>query len=191
VQRRLLLVRLAGHRVDGVARAVVGAQRVVADRCRAGVDHGAVVRVELAAVADDFDRRLPEVVVGLGIMQTRRRPRIDRVQRRSELAEELQPTFLTRPAEEWVELFLAAGVPAGPINDYSVALDNEHVRHRAAVIDIEHPVEGSFKALGFPAKLSETPARLRRPPPLLGEHTAEILAELGLHDTRSGGAVTA
>src|SRR5690606_34946117 len=52
---------------------------------------------------------------------------IDRVQRRSELAAELQPILRTRPAEEWVELFLAAGVPAGPINDYSVALDNDHV----------------------------------------------------------------
>lgn len=116
---------------------------------------------------------------------------IDRVQRRSELAAELQPTFLTKPADDWVELFLAAGVPAGPINDYSVALDNEHVRHRQAVIEIEHPVEGSFKALGFPAKLSDTPAALRRPPPLLGEHTKEILAELGLLDLESGGAVQA
>jgi crotonobetainyl-CoA:carnitine CoA-transferase CaiB-like acyl-CoA transferase len=107
---------------------------------------------------------------------------IDRVQRRSELAEELQPTFNTRPAEEWVELFLAAGVPAGPINDYSVALDNEHVRHRQAVIEIEHPVEGSFRALGFPAKLSRTPASVRRHPPLLGEHTDEIMAELALLD---------
>ena len=105
---------------------------------------------------------------------------IDRVQRRSELAAELQPTLRTRPAEEWVERFLAAGVPAGPINDYSVALDNEHVHHRQAVIEIDHPVEGSFRALGFPAKLSATPASVRRHPPLLGEHTADILAELGL-----------
>jgi crotonobetainyl-CoA:carnitine CoA-transferase CaiB-like acyl-CoA transferase len=105
---------------------------------------------------------------------------IDRVQRRSELADELRPTFRTRPATEWVERFLAAGVPAGPINDYSVALDNEHVHHRQAVINIDHPVEGSFRALGFPAKLSNTPASVRRPPPLLGEHNNEILAELGL-----------
>lgn len=116
---------------------------------------------------------------------------IDRVQRRSELAAELQPTLLTRPAEEWVERFLAAGVPAGPINDYSVALDNEHVHHRQAVIEIEHPVEGSFKALGFPAKLSATPASVRRHPPLLGEHTAEILAELGLIEGSSEGTVPA
>lgn len=116
---------------------------------------------------------------------------IDRVQRRGELAAELQTTFLTRPAEEWVDLFLAAGVPAGPINDYAVALDNEHVRHREAVLEVEHPIEGRFKALGFPAKLSGTPASVRRPPPLLGEHTDEILAELGLTDTNTGGTVSA
>ncbi|AVF04746.1 MULTISPECIES: CaiB/BaiF CoA transferase family protein [Devosia] len=114
---------------------------------------------------------------------------IDRVQRRGELADELRPTFLTRTAEEWVDLFLSAGVPAGPINDYSVALDNEHVHHRKAVIDIEHPVEGSFKALGFPAKLSHTPAAVRRPPPLLGQHNEEILAELDLIDQQNRKAV--
>lgn len=110
---------------------------------------------------------------------------IDRVQRRGELADELRPTFVTRTAEEWVDLFLGAGVPAGPINDYSVALDNEHVHHRKAVIEIEHPVEGSFKALGFPAKLSHTPAAVRRPPPLLGQHNDEILAELDLIDQQN------
>jgi formyl-CoA transferase len=114
---------------------------------------------------------------------------IDRVQRRSELADELRPTFLTRTAEEWVDLFLSAGVPAGPINDYSVALDNEHVHHRKAVIDIAHPVEGSFKALGFPAKLSHTPAAVRRPPPLLGQHNEEILAELDQIDQQNRKAV--
>ena len=88
-------------------------------------------------------------------------------------------------------MFLAAGVPAGPINDYRVALDNEHVRHRQAVIEIEHPVEGKFKALGFPAKLSETPASVRLPPPLLGQHNAEILAELGLSEPHPTGALSA
>jgi formyl-CoA transferase len=96
------------------------------------------------------------------------------------LAAELAPIFRSRTAEEWVEAFLAAGIPAGPIYDYSAALDNPHVQERQAVIEIEHPVEGKFKALGFAAKLSATPAKVRRPPPLLGEHTREVLEEIGL-----------
>jgi formyl-CoA transferase len=48
------------------------------------------------------------------------------------------------------------------------------------VMDVAHPAEGSFRALGFPVKLSATPQRLRLPPPLLGQHTREVLAELGL-----------
>ena len=120
---------------------------------------------------------------------------IERVRRRAELAELLAPVFLDRTAEAWVEAFHAAGVPAGPIYDYSKSLDNEHVRHREAVIEIEHPVEGCFKALGFPAKLSATPASVRMPPPLLGEHTEQILAEVGLDTERfalsEGGAFAA
>jgi crotonobetainyl-CoA:carnitine CoA-transferase CaiB-like acyl-CoA transferase len=118
---------------------------------------------------------------------TRYKGAIDRVKLRSELADELRPTFRTRTADEWVDMFLAAGVPAGPIYDYSAALNNEHVRHRQAVIEIDHPVEGKYKALGFPAKLSDTPASVRRPPPLLGQHNDEILAELDLLRAKSSG----
>ena len=104
----------------------------------------------------------------------------DRVMHREVLAGELAPTFATRTANEWVEAFLAAGVPAGPINSYVEAFDNDHARAREAMIEIEHPVEGRFKALGFPVKMSGPGPKVRLPPPLLGEHTASILAEIGL-----------
>ncbi|HHY50558.1 MAG TPA: CoA transferase [Alphaproteobacteria bacterium] len=109
----------------------------------------------------------------------------DRVAHREILARELAPIFAARPAAEWVEAFLAAGVPAGPINSYVEAFDNDHARARGAMIEIEHPVEGRFKALGFAVKMSGPGPRVRLPPPLLGEHTASILEELGLGPARS------
>jgi crotonobetainyl-CoA:carnitine CoA-transferase CaiB-like acyl-CoA transferase len=109
----------------------------------------------------------------------------DRVANREMLAEALAPTFATRSAGEWVEAFLEAGVPAGPINTYLEAFDNDHARSRNAMIEIEHPVEGKFKALGFPVKMSGPGPRVRMPPPLLGEHTSTILAELGLAPERN------
>jgi crotonobetainyl-CoA:carnitine CoA-transferase CaiB-like acyl-CoA transferase len=106
----------------------------------------------------------------------------DRVAYRDVLARELAPTFLTRTAGEWVDAFLEAGVPAGPINTYVEAFDNDHARERNAMIEIEHPVEGRYKALGFPVKMSGDGPAVRRPPPLLGEHTADIITRLGLGD---------
>ena len=104
----------------------------------------------------------------------------DRVGNRLALVEVLQPVFRSRTTEDWVERFLAAGVPAGPINDFRAALGSEHARARHMVQEIAHPVEGTIQALGFPVKLSETPQQVRMPPPLLGEHTRSILDELGL-----------
>jgi formyl-CoA transferase len=109
----------------------------------------------------------------------------DRVAHREILARELAPTFATRPAAEWVESFLAAGVPAGPINSYVEAFDNDHARQRQAMIEIEHPVEGHFRALGFPVKMSGPGPAVTRPPPLLGQHTADILGSLGLEASYS------
>ena len=94
------------------------------------------------------------------------------------LIEELAPTFTTRTRQEWIEVLLAAGVPAAPILDYGEAVDCEQAVARDMVQMVPHPVEGEFRALGFPVKLSGTPQQVRRPPPLLNEHEDEILAEL-------------
>ncbi|MBM6575954.1 CoA transferase [Microvirga sp. SRT01] len=101
-----------------------------------------------------------------------------RVTNARELIELLRPSFRTRTAAEWVDALLAAGVPSGPILNYEQSLASEHTHARAMVQDIAHPVEGSFKALGFPVKLSATPQVVRFPPPLLDEHGTEIRHEL-------------
>lgn len=102
----------------------------------------------------------------------------DRVAHVKELIAELAPTFATRTVDEWVNALLDAGVPAGPILNYEQVLATEHVAARQMVMEIPHPVEGTFKALGFPVKLSGTPQQVRYPPPLLNEHGDEIRREL-------------
>jgi crotonobetainyl-CoA:carnitine CoA-transferase CaiB-like acyl-CoA transferase len=104
----------------------------------------------------------------------------DRLLHRAVLIEELEKTFAQRNAAEWIDILLSAGIPAGPILNYAEALASDHARAREAVMEIDHPIEGKVKSIGFPVKLSETKQRVRRPPPLLGEHNEEILAELGI-----------
>ncbi len=105
---------------------------------------------------------------------------VERLRNRAALIEEIEKSFAARPAEEWVEALLAVGVPAAPIYNYAEALASEQAQAREMVLDIEHPVEGAIKSLGFPVKLSDTPQQVRYPAPLLGEHTDQVLAEFGL-----------
>ncbi|AJP74524.1 CaiB/BaiF CoA transferase family protein [Sphingomonas hengshuiensis] len=101
-----------------------------------------------------------------------------RVQNRQQLIDLLAPTFLTRTKDEWIDALLAAGVPAAPILDYGEAVTSEQAVARDMVQMIPHPVEGEFKALGFPVKMRGTPQEVRLPPPLLDEHGDAIRAEL-------------
>ena len=103
----------------------------------------------------------------------------DRLANRAPMIEALEAVFVTRTAEEWVARLLDAGIPAAPIYDYAQALDNEHARARGVVMEIDHPIEGKARSLGFPMKMTGTPQQVRLPPPLLGEHTDAILAKLG------------
>lgn len=101
-----------------------------------------------------------------------------RVQNRQILIEDLAPTFLNRTKQDWIDAMLAAGVPAAPILDYGEAVESEQAVARDMVQMIPHPVEGEFKALGFPVKMRGTPQEVRLPPPLLNEHSAAIRQEL-------------
>lgn len=102
----------------------------------------------------------------------------DRMTHRTMLAEELARTLRGDTTHHWVERLLAGGVPAGPIHDYAQVFADPHTSARGMVQRMYHPVEGEVNSLGFPVHLTDTPLAIRRPPPLLGEHTAEILAEV-------------
>jgi crotonobetainyl-CoA:carnitine CoA-transferase CaiB-like acyl-CoA transferase len=95
------------------------------------------------------------------------------------LAGELQEILRARPTETWVKALDTAGVPGGPVLTYGEALGQAQVEAREMVVEIEHPKIGPMRSLGMPAKLSETPATVRHPAPLLGQHSEQILAESG------------
>lgn len=89
----------------------------------------------------------------------------------------------TRPTEHWVQAFERAGVPAGPVKNIRQALDDPQTRVRDMVIKVDHPVAGEIDALGLPIKFSGGNGVTRRGAPLYGQHTREVMAELGYTDT--------
>jgi CoA:oxalate CoA-transferase len=86
----------------------------------------------------------------------------------------------TASVSEWVARLEAAGIAAGPIYEFHEVFDDPQVRHLGLVAEVEQPGAGKVKMLGFPGRASATPPRIDRPAPLLGQHTAEVLGELGL-----------
>lgn len=105
----------------------------------------------------------------------------ERVRLRPLLVPLLAAEFITRDASEWVDRLLANGVPAGPINTLDDVFADPQVLARDMLAEVQHPTLGPLRMAGIPMKLSETSPRIERHPPLLGEHTEEVLREqLGL-----------
>ncbi len=92
----------------------------------------------------------------------------------------IEAVLTTRTTAHWVERLDAAGIPGGPVYTYEQALSDPHVLDRRMVVDIDHPVIGPMKNIGLPVKSSGSLAAIRRPAPLLGEHSAEVLSEIGV-----------
>jgi formyl-CoA transferase len=105
-----------------------------------------------------------------------------RLDNRKALVAEIEAVTVMRDRVWWLERLDRSGVPCGPINTYPETLSDPHTLARGMVVDLVHPGAGPIKALGIPVKLSDTPGAVDRPAPLLGQHTAEILAELGVSD---------
>ncbi len=103
----------------------------------------------------------------------------ERVIRRDEVRRRIEERLAARPAVEWHDLLCQAEIPSGPIYTVPQMLGDEQMRARGFVVEQEHPTAGRLRTLASPLHLSETPATYRLPPPLLGQHTDEILGELG------------
>lgn len=104
----------------------------------------------------------------------------DRVRHREELTTLLESHFAAAPAGEWVARIREAGVPAGPVRTIPEVLEDPQVHAREMVVRVPHPSIGELRLIGIPCKFSVTPAAIRRPPPLLGEHTTEVEREYGI-----------
>ncbi|BAD40239.1 conserved hypothetical protein [Symbiobacterium thermophilum IAM 14863] len=102
-----------------------------------------------------------------------------RLRHRRELVGLIARELRTRPAAEWLAAMRAAGVPSGPVRTIPEVFADPQVLARGMKVECNHPVAGLISLIGIPFKFSDTPATVRRPPPRWGEHTAEVLAEIG------------
>ena len=108
-----------------------------------------------------------------------------RVMHRDILIPLIEAEMLVRTVDEWVRALDAVGVPVGPIQTVNEALSDPQVIARGMIVDVQHPSAGRLKLVNCPIHLSRTPVSVRSAPPLLGQHTDDILSALGLGDAPS------
>ncbi|WP_018461011.1 CaiB/BaiF CoA transferase family protein [Thermus oshimai] len=133
----------------------------------------------LAVGNDEQFRRLCGLL-GLPGLYARFPQNAGRVEAREEVERTLSEVLKTRPRAYWLELFQKEGIPAAPVNDLAEAFADPQAQARGAVWTLEHPLLGALPTLANPLRfLSRTPARPTLPPPLLGQHSREVLLEAG------------
>jgi len=108
----------------------------------------------------------------------------DRMKNLAALTPLIAQPLKARPSAEWIREFEAAGVPVGPVNKIGDMLADKQVRARDMVVEVDHARAGRVKALGHPIKFSDTRGEVKRAAPLLGQHTREVLGELGYSAAR-------
>ena len=135
------------------------------------------------AIAVGSERQWPRFCLAVGLPALADDPRFAtngaRVENRVELIATLRERLAGQTTAEWLAALDAADVPAGPINDIPTAFASEQARARAMTVEVEHSTLGRTMQVGLPFELSATPASIRTAPPMLGEHSDDVLAEVG------------
>jgi crotonobetainyl-CoA:carnitine CoA-transferase CaiB-like acyl-CoA transferase len=160
---------------------------------RRGNAHPNIVPYETFATSDGeivvtagSERQWARLCEALDATELRDDPRFatngDRVANRAQLRPLLEARFRTRDSAAWLARLEANEVPCGPIHDLVAAFDTPQARARRMRVPLRHPALGAVDQVGSAITLSGTPTAIRRPPPLLGEHAAEILDELGFSE---------
>ena len=105
-----------------------------------------------------------------------------RMEYRDELVGLMQDILFTKPSKHWLQKLEKGGIPAGPINSIPEAFADPQAKARGLVFSLPHPLSGQVPQVANPIKMSETPPSYDLPPPLLGQHTDEILLQAGYTD---------
>ncbi|MBN9560780.1 MAG: CoA transferase [Alphaproteobacteria bacterium] len=157
---------------------------------RMGSAHGSLCPYQAFRVADGYiliavgsDRLWGALCDALGMPGMRDDPRFrtnaDRVRHFAETVALVQQAVVRHPLAHWLALFEAAGIPAAPVNTIDRLLSEPQLEQSGMIMHYQHPVGGAMRAIAYPVAIDGLPRAVRRPPPLHGEHTDEILAEAG------------
>ncbi|MCK8514944.1 CoA transferase [Methylonatrum kenyense] len=132
----------------------------------------------IAVIFDTFWENLAEIVDVPEFKDEKYLTQPGRFEDREFINSRLQEVLLTRPADEWIALLREKRIPVAPVNNFEQALNDPQVRFRNMVVEVEHPDGGSTEMPGNPVKLSETYEDSFSSPPLLGQHTSQVLQDL-------------